>query len=233
MNLLELFQRLSLGELSNLSIGNDGSGTIDDKDHQKLINYANEGLLKLYTRFILKEKDVLIEQYDHITNYHLIKRFSKSLNQGSKDTLYIQDLHCASFEGDLIKILEVWDAYGCRRPLNDAESYNSVFTPQPHVLQIPNPKEGEPLSVTYQAAPKELIKTDLDVDIEVPFTMENALQKYVAYAVFCNMNGQENIAKGQEYLAQYESYCLDIENKDLVNQTVSNTATRFHKRGWV
>ncbi|QEP29883.1 virion structural protein [Sinorhizobium phage ort11] len=232
MNLLKLFERLALGELSNLSISQEGVA-IAEKDYPKLVNYTNEGLEKLYTRFILKEKALLIEQHSYITNYHLIPRYSQSMGQNPKDVKYILDQHCASFTGDLIKILEVYDVNGCKRVLNDAECYESLFTPQPHTLQVPNPVQGEPLNVTYQAAHKKLLVADLKYEIEIPSYMEMLLQFYVAYKVYCNMNGQENNAKGQEYLASYETGCLEIENKDLVNGTISTTNTKFHKRGWV
>jgi hypothetical protein len=233
MNLLDLFKRLSLGELSNLSLGNDGAGTIDESNYEKLIGYTNDALLKLYTRFVLKEKDLILEQQAYITNYHLIPRFSKAKGTNPKDVHYIQDLHCAPFEGDLIRILEVYDAFGCRRVLNDAESFGSLFTPQPHVLQVPNPVQDEPLSISYQASHKQLTVSDLEDQIEIPSYMDNLLRNYVAYKVYCDMNGQENMVKGQEYLATYESGCLDIENKDLVNGTISTTNSKFGKRGWV
>ncbi|QWY83539.1 putative tail protein [Rhizobium phage RHph_X2_28B] len=233
MNLLDLFKRLSLGELSNLSLGNDGAGTIDEGNYDKLIGYTNDALQKLFTRFILKENSLILELQAHITNYHLIPRFAQSSQDNAKDIQYIMDLHCAPFKGDLIKILEVFDAYGCRKVLNDAESYGSLFTPQPHVLQVPNPVQGEPLSVSYQASHKVLSSAELHDQIEIPSYMENLLRTYVAYKVYCDMNGQENIVKGQEYLAAYEAGCTDIETKDLVNGTISTTNTKFAKRGWV
>lgn len=232
MTLEELFSKLSRGELSNLAMSSEGSGEIVENKTEQLINYTNEGLLKLYSRFILKESELMIEQQAHITQYHMLPKYTQS-NGSSKVIRYILDLHCAPFTGDLIKILRVFDLTGCERPMNDEESYNSVYTPQPHVLQVPYPIQGEPLSVSYQAKHKILSVADMDDVIDIPSTLEIPLQNYVAYKVFCHMNGQENIAKGQEFLSSYEADCMEIENKDLLNGTKANTPTRFNRRGWV
>lgn len=232
MTLEELFSKLSRGELSNLSISGEGSGEIAEDHIQQLIDYTNEGMLKLYSRFVLREDDLMIEQQAHITQYHLLPKFTQS-HGSSKVTKYILDVHCAPFNGDLIKILRVFDLNGCERPLNDEESYSSVYTPQPHVLQVPYPIQGEPLVISYQAKHRELATSDMKDVLDLPSTLEIPLQNYIAYKVFCHMNGQENIAKGQEFLSSYEADCLEIENKDLVNGSKSNTPTRFNRRGWV
>lgn len=232
MKLEDLFQRLSRGELSNLALGNEGTGTIDETNQPKLIDYTNDGLLRLYSRFLLKEKDVLIEQQAHVTNYHLIPRFSRA-GAPTDTTRYIMDLHCSTFTGDLIKILEVYDSFGRARILNDKECYESLYTPQPHVLQVPYPCAGEALSVSYQASHRVMGITDLKVQIEVPLFLEAALQTYVAHKVYSHMNGQENVAKSQEYAAGFEALCAEVEQKDLVNNTFATTNTKFQKRGFV
>lgn len=233
MTLDELFSKLSRGELSNLAMSSEGSGEIVDASIEKLINYTNEGLLKLYSRFVLKESELMIEQQAHITQYYLTPKHAMSKGPSEKIPRYIMDLHCASYTGDLIKILRVYDLTGCEKPLNDEESYSAVYTPQPHVLQVPYPVQGEPLSITYQAKHKIISVADMDDQLDIPSTLEMPLQNYVAYKVFCHMNGQENVVKGQEFLQSYEAECLEIENKDLVNGTKSNTPTRFNRRGWV
>jgi hypothetical protein len=113
MNVDQLFQNLSYGELSNLSMGVEGEGAIEEKHQPKIILHANEGLLRLYTRFLLLEKDVLIEQVEHITNYHLLKRFAESnWNPEEEPYAYIKDLGREPFEEDVIKILSVLTVMG-------------------------------------------------------------------------------------------------------------------------
>jgi hypothetical protein len=234
MKIAELFRRLAFGELSNLSI-NNGDGTLSEEKHPQIVQYTNEGLLRIFSRFVLKEKLLLLEQREQITNYHLKLQFSEA--SGSDEPYpYIKDLPGDPFKGDVIKILSVYDEYGRLRVLNDQSDGNSFFTPQPDTLQIPNPEEGRPLSVTYQA--RHWVLDDrpghiINQIIEVPFSLEGALQNFIGYKTYCHMNGEENIVKGQEYLAAYEAICVDIEQRDLVNQSFHTSHQKLEQRGFV
>ncbi len=234
MKVRELFERLSYGELSNLSIGMDGSGQITEKGKPKLISYINDGLLNIYTRFKLKEDTLIIEQVQHITSYHLTKRFAES-SESDEPYKYIKDLPGEPFRDDVIKIVEVYDSYGRPRILNDVENASSLFVPYPTELQVPYPTQGVALSVGYQAR-HDPLKKDGDVesqDIELPFILEGPLQSYVAYKVYSHMNGQENLTKAQEYFQTFETSCTDIEGDDTVNKTFSTTHDKLRKRGFV
>ena len=235
MKVAELFERLSYGELSNLSISGEGSGTIVDKSKAKLILYTNDGLLAIFSRYILKEKQVIIETLQHITNYHFQKKYAES--SGSTEPFkYIKDLPYEPFQEDVIKILEVFDSYGQPRLLNDKEDARSLFTPQPNTLQVPLPINGQALGVSYQARHHELFRTGrglLNQDIDIPFFLEKALQAYIASKVYSDMNGQENKITAQEHLGNYEAICLDLETKDLINTTYHTTHQKLERRGFV
>lgn len=234
MDVNELFRQLSVGELSNLALAMDGSGTIEEASHGKVVLYINDALKKLYGRFVLKTKDVLVEEVGHITNYHLIKRFAESNYDPAVEPYpYIKDRIKEPFQQDVIKILEVYDSHGCKLPLNDAERCDSLFTPQANVLQVPHPVSGVSLSVMYQAAHPEITVDNLEAEIELPEILEPALREFIAYKVFTHTNSQEATAKAQEHLNQYEAICSEIEQKDLVSTSVATTNSTFEKRGWV
>ena len=237
MKIIELFRQLSYGELSNLAISDSGSGDIIEEKQPQLVQYTNDALLMLYSRFLLSEKDLLLEQVSHITNYHLTKKYAETTG-ADVDYRYIKDLSTEPFGDDLIRILSVYNGDGCKLTLNDSENRYSLFTPYPNVLQIPRPVGGAELAVVYQASHKKLDdrltpNNILDQEIELPIYLENPLRLFVAYKVFCHMNGQENIIKGQEYLAAYEAACIDVEQRDLVNQTFHTSHRKLEQRGFV
>lgn len=235
MKLKELTSRLSRAELSNLAIGNNGDGTIQEKHIAKIVGYANEGLMKIYSRFILLEKSVIIQQYEYITKYHLLRRFSEA-NGAIGTVKYIKDSINEPFTEDAIKIIEVYDSNGIPRPLNDTLRAGSLFTPQPTTLQVPTPKEGEALSVSYQARHphlKEEGQNLLDQNIDLPVFLEGALQSFVAYKVYSHMNSQEQKLIAQEHFQTYDGSCKDIEAQDLVNNTISTTTSKLADRGFV
>lgn len=231
MKLEDLFSRLSYGELSNLSIGNEGRGSIREEDIPKVTAHVNDGLLRIYSRFVLSTKQLLVEQVRHITNYHLIPKYAES-SGSDVEWPYIKDLPDDKFLGDLIRILEVQDDRG-KLPLNDTGNPRSLFTPYPQVLQVPEPRAGKPLSIEYQARHITLNNDDLDQEILIPFVLEGALQSFVAYKIFSHMNGQDNQVKSQEHLNTYDGICVDVEARDLVNATTATSHYKLEERGFV
>jgi len=246
MLLSDLFRQLSFGELSNLAISNSGSGTIVEAKHPQLIHYTNDALVKIFTRFVLSEKEVIIEQMTEVTEYHLKAKHSESV--GTEANLYIIDTAEDPFQDNIaIRITEVWGAISSeseqhvKMPLNDTAHPYSLFTPAPLVLQVPEPVDGEPLAIIYQAYHPKLIDVpvepevdiSLDQEIDIPRYLEDALQKHIAHSVFSHMNGAENVAKGAEYLSDYERCCQEIENKDLASQSWHTSHTKLEQRGFV
>uniref|UniRef100_A0AB39ACI6 Virion structural protein n=1 Tax=Erwinia phage Fifi051 TaxID=3238787 RepID=A0AB39ACI6_9CAUD len=234
MNVEQLFTNLSYGELSNLSLSADGSGSIQEERQPRIILYANEGLLRLYSRFLLLEKDVLIEMVEHITNYHFLKKFTESHHDPESEHYpYIKDLIGEPYEEDMLKILAVYNSLGQKVPLNDNERIDSVFTPRDKLLQVPRPIDGASLSVLYQAKHPTLTIDDLQQEIILPVVLEGALTAYIAYKVFSHMNTDVSSQKAQEHIQIFNNICDEVEDRDMVGSSVATTNARFGKRGWV
>lgn len=234
MNVADLFTRLSYGELSNLAMAVNGAGTIQEQDQPKIITYANEGLIRLYSKFSLLERDVLIEMLSHITNYHLSSRFAETkYNPDVEPFPYIKDLPQEPFSDDVIKVLSVYDTLGRELPLNDPEQNESVFTPQANVIQVPRPLEGVALSVHYQAKHPTLSEQQQEDEILLPEVLHGALTAFIAYKVHSHMNTQEATARGQEHYTMYSSIVQSVEESDTASTSVSSTNSRFQKRGWI
>lgn len=238
----KLFRDLSFGELSNLSLGSDGTGTIDESQYPKLIQYTNEAMRRLHGKFLLKENDILVEQKAHITNYHLRTKYAESAG-AEVPYRYIKDLPGEPFTDDVVKVIAVYRADGYRYPLNDAGQMDSLFTPSPTILQVPKPYEGLAMSVHYQAYHTPLADGQdgrgvtsqqiLDQWIELTPMLHGALQSYVAGKVFSHMGGQENMLKSQEHMANYEAICAEVMMNDLVTQTFDTTTDKLEQKGFV
>ena len=78
MNAHNILKQLSFTEFRNLSLSNDGDGTIRKSDMGALLTYINDGMNALVTQFQVTEKVVHVQLYDHITTYHLLSRFAVS-----------------------------------------------------------------------------------------------------------------------------------------------------------
>ena len=234
MLLEDLYQRLSYGELSNLSLSSDGNGSILEGSQPRIVLYADEALVRLYTTFILKTKSVILTPWDHITYYHLKKRFAFSQRSTSnEDFLYIQDLDDEPFVEDVVKVLEVFDEMGNAVPLNDTEQPLSVFTPQAMMLQVPTARKGQVLTLLYQASHPKLDVCNSHSIIELPEVLHGALTAFIAHKVYSHMNTAESSAKAQEHMSTFMGICADVIDKDLVATSILRSNSRFHKRGWI
>ena len=234
MKLTDVISKLAYGKLSNHSMAEAADGTIAMHYHPKIVDCINEGLMRLHSRFILQEKELILELVESITQYHLLPKYGES-NQPQPDVEfpYIKDLHCEPFAGDIIRVLRVFDSYGSQLPLNDTEACNAVFTPHANVLQAMPLRSGDILSVQYQAKHATLSHQNEEEEVILPDFLYPALYSYVAFMVYSDMGSQDSLVRADGYYQMYESICQEAETRDLLNTSVANTNIRFHKRGWV
>ena len=236
MNVQELFQQLSYGELSNLSMAQQVPGQISADQQAKVLMAVNDALMRLYSRFVLSEKNIIIELQTGVTNYHLLSRYAESayIPGGQIRYPYIKDLTEEPFTEDVIRILSVFNNRGDELPLNDVNHPASLFTPQLNVLQVPCPVQGQAIAILYQAKPLKLVPENYTAQqIPIPDVLEEALKAYVGYKIFATINSQEATAKAADYLGIYENICAEVENKDLISNNTSMTNGRFEIRGWI
>jgi len=229
MILEDVFTLLAHGELQNLSMAK-GGGIIEEKQ-PVIVTHINDALMRLYSRFVIKENELLLECYENVTQYHLKIEHTKS--QG--DLLqYIIDTEENPFIEDVIKVLGVTSNYRGPAAINDPDVCWNIRTPQPQMVQVPSPIAGESLSVTYQASHPVLHVDDMcEAEVELPPVLMKALTSYVAGKIYGDMNGQENMVKSQEQMSVFEGICAEAIDRDLVNTSSSSTNTKFHQRGWV
>ena len=81
MNLSQYLTDLSYKELSNLSLADSGSGAIKPEKIPFVVSYVNEALLRLYSKFVLKERSLVLELRDYLSEYHLNSRHTVSCRQ--------------------------------------------------------------------------------------------------------------------------------------------------------
>ncbi len=251
MNLQELYCKLSIGVLKNLSMANGGDGTIIESEKKGILLHTNLGLNRLYSRFLLSEKFLTLQLQEGRTFYHLLKPFSISGHDPNViDVPYIIDSLNEPFLQDVIRILSVTDRWGCTTSLNDVGVCNSVFTPKPETLQVTDVVDGAPLIVTYQAKhpvlcyfeggeDNEDVESNYDLNNEtaniilLPEILDEALFAYIGYSVYNGINTAEAKGIAAEHKGTYEELCRMWIDRDLGNETISQTSVKFHQRGWV
>ena len=71
MYIKDIFEQLTVGELSNLALGGGDNGAVKVADYPKVLAHINLGLLNLYTRFHLKNGYTTIKLVPQVYQYHL------------------------------------------------------------------------------------------------------------------------------------------------------------------
>lgn len=226
MTLQEVFDQLTYGELSQLSIGGAEGGGITEANWGKIIAHINLGLTALYKRFPLKED-----------------RVSVPLVPG---TLAYSTLTIAP---SLLKIERVLTDDGFELALNDAADMYSVTTPSASTMLVPadivNQSVDLPdqykttgLMVVYRANHPKIVKSlgyfdPARVKLQLPDTHLEPLLLYVASRVHTPMGtGQFEGQIGNNYYGKYEASCQLIETSNLkVDQ--GSQSTRLRDNGWV
>lgn len=226
MNLQEVFDQLTYGELSQLSMGGGEAGVISESNYPRVLAHINLGLTALYKRFPLKEG-----------------RVSVALVPGK--LLYTT----AIVAPELLKIERVLTDGGDELALNDESDIYSVFTPVASSLRVPaiviSQSADLPdwlkttnLELVYRANHPKVVQglgffDPKRVHLQLPDSHLEPLLLFVASRAMTPMGvGQFEGQGGNNYYAKYEAACAQLETTNLkVDQGAQNS--RLHRNGWV
>lgn len=238
MLLSDIFEYLSYGELAQVSLGGGGTHEtgINAEDYPKLVRNINMGLIELHKRFPIKQDEVLIQLYSHITNYRLHKDFAESNLASTEPYKYIKDANLrVPFQQDVILIRHVYDELGDEFPLNDLNDTVSLYTPQQDILQVPFPDNENTLSIIYRAGPIKINHIGLSrpelVEVDLPDQFLEALCAYVAFRIFSSLNLGEGNAEANSHYGNFERSCALIKNEGLYVAD-TNQNTKFGDGKW-
>lgn len=236
MQLQEIFEQLSGGEFSQLSIGGAGAGVIDNTNYAKVTSHINLGLMALHRRFNLKEGRLVLSMQPEQTLYHL-KSANSVTGAEIGVTPFIIDSLEDPFLDDILKIEKVIDAEGWEIGLNDPSDSLSVSTPSALKLRVPEELETQDLTVVYRAAhPKLVVDSETipsEVEVVLPDSHLDALLYYVASRVNNPIGMTNEFHAGNSYAAKYEMVCQELEGHGLEVDQGSQTNERAARGGWV
>ena len=247
MTLQDIFDALSAGEISQISIGGQPAGAINKQNRAKLLPHINMGLTALFKRFRLKEGNLLLQLKPGRTSYPLNLEYTVS-NNGFSSTGLILDTG-SPYKNDLLKVEEVRTELGQVLPLNDSSYLYSLKTPQTKVLYVPKeivensgslPDEfrTSKLLVTYRANHTEItfdqnkdFAYEDGADIELPDSHLEALLYFVASRVNNPMGMTNEFHAGNTYYMKYEQACQELENQGM-QADLTGTNIKARLNGW-
>ena len=242
MQLSDLFEQLTQGELSQLQLSGRDSTGILQKDYPKIIPHINLALTELYKRFNLRTSEVVIQQYDHIQTYYLDKLFAQTNTDSDKPTKYIMDSQYQPFTDNVLIIDTINNELGeelyknqDRSFFKGSDKYWAVSTPSYNSVQVPYPDNANQMIVTYRADHDPIIineDTQLkNVHIPISPSYLEPLLLYIAARVYTNLGSNEG-NEGNNYTAKFEASVKKIEELNLyVTEDTHNI--KLEENGWV
>lgn len=238
MKLSEVFEMLQYGELANVSIsGNidDEEGGIRSQDFPVICSHLNLALSDLHTRFNIKQEEVIIQQHEGIAFYELSSQFAQTNDLSTEPVKYIMDTVIDPFTDDVIRINAVFDEYGREIPINDENIDYVVYLSNYKTIQVPYPDSANAIWVVYRANhPKiDLSNINLNMEIDIPIYCVEALLSYVASRVHSQRTSPESQSLAVNLMSKYNMICDQIEEKNVLHNSPSNTNFKLGERGWV
>lgn len=231
----DLFANLSYGPLAGLSIGMDGTGLIEVNAEGRLVHFTNQGLTRLYSRFLVLERELTIRCIDGKTLYPLFRKYSDNYTPLPGEVpaqRFIVDSPAAPFMADSIRVLRAWDKDFNPVPVNDEGAETSVFTPSKDTIQIPGAVAGDLYHFTYQARHPQICTGNLDQSIYLPEPLWEALEAFIGWKIYASMNGDEHRASSRDHKENYENICANAEERDLVKTSLVQTNSKLEERGF-
>lgn len=247
MKLQEVFDQLSVGELSNISIGGAEQGIIDENNYSRIIPHINLALTALYKRFLLKEARIRVKLTKGMYTYLLHSDYAESNQKSIKPNKYILDSTAFPFKDDILKIERVNGEVGEPFGLNDGSdkfslatpSINTIWTPTGITdgdIDLPDRFRTSYLDVIYRCNHPKIVEGNgyFDperIEIELPHSHLMALLFYIASRVNNPLGMTNEFHVGNSYYAKYEAECQRIE-LDNIRIEGGSTYERFARGGW-
>ena len=248
MKLKEIFDQLTYGELSQLSIGGSEAGAIAPANYDRLVAHINLAMTALYKRFPIKEGRLLVALQPGRLTYPISSKFAVSNRSSREPVRFILDTLAEPFMDDIHKIERIYTTGGHEFGLNDLEDVYAMMTPTATVLRVPADIVLPPielndelrttqLEVVYRANHIRLLADGIDLDpeiveVELPYSHLEALLYFVAARMHTPTGMMNETNMGNSYMAKHEQACQQIETLNLrIDQ--GSQSNRLGRNGWV
>jgi len=207
MRLREIMGILKDTELSQIFLGENDS---------RVISLLNLAIIDVYAKFSILQEEQVIQIEEGKTRYRLQDNSQKVLQ------VYMRDFPSNRSNGD-DSFVEV--------PINDINDDESVFTPQPFLLHVPNPIKGRVYSVMQIVTPPFITDKNIDeLDFLIPPQLLEPIVNYAAWRAYKAMNGDEKTEISSHYRA-YMASCNEVLKKGLNNESFT-TNLKHDQRGF-
>lgn len=200
-----------------------------------IIEYVNDCLNSLYTEFLIKKNEIIINAKSNINFYYLRSEFANSNESSTEDVRYIIDSDANPFKEDIVRVIAVYDNEGNDLPIDVLDEHKSVYLPEYDCIQILNTTDDELYSVIYQRQNNIIENNDDQYEqvIDIPQYMETLLRKFVAGKIYMDIGDEKNNAKGMSLIAEYEILKNNLYSNGIIGKTIGDVGCKMDVRGFI
>ena len=224
MKVQDIIDDLQAAEFSELAIGDSAFTETNTPRYLKLIQSA---LTELYSKFLLRQEELVIQIYEGQVNYPLGKEYA--VTSGTADRKHIIDSIYQPYDWDLLQVLGVYDEYGQELNINDPNHICGVFISAYDSVMVPATITARQLSLICRANHQTL--TGLTDEITLPITLRQALVWFIAARIWAARKDELAMNKSVQYTQMYLGAVNDVNNMALA---VAGDTVEFNYQmaGW-
>ena len=226
MLLSQIIDSVKYGELNNV---------YTDEKLPQIISFINLGLIQIYSKLPVVEKQVTIQEYPQISLYKLSSAYARHNHLSPLKHKYILDTPDNPFTDDVLFITCICDEHGFTIPLNDDNHRHSVFIASHDTIQIPNANENEAIFVIYRAKPRYINPQtkDLNQEVELPDYLLEALTSFIGFKAHQSIGGQEGQGTAQALYQRFTELMNQAMTDNIAGDNVMPTNIKLKMRGFV
>ena len=205
------------GELKTIAIKDD----ID-----AVIGFINLGLIELYKRFPISQKEYIIEIMYHTTYYEMPSDYMWLIEAYQ----YIKPKQTIERQIDNVGTNVPVELE--RLAINDSDDVRTVNTVGHNQVQISNRNIGDVISLIYVASPKLVTRDSLNDELPIPAQMIEALLNYIGYRGHGSIDGKIN-AESNTHYQRFELSVKKIEFDGMINTEGVGMQKRIIEKGFL
>lgn len=204
MTIGQVIELAKVSELNGLKVGDNTSS---------VLGFLNLGVLELYKRFSLKVEEHIIALQDMVDIYTMPANYMWIIAAYGE-----VDIRSTDTVNEL--------------PINEEDNPLSINTVGWNKIQVPVSISGAYVSIIYVAKPEMYTLDDLDVELDLPPQMLEALLAYIGYransAIDTGVQTEDNA-----WYIRFDNSCSRIRQESMINSDDMFMSNRISKRGFV
>lgn len=257
MKLDDLIDYLALSDLGSSKLFSDTPKNpdavyeISSRNRKRLLNHINEATMQVCQRLPVFWYTTVLRLVAGKSTYELNSSHSirnmpdtmeipdepLAIGQEASE-YYLYDSEIEPFQNNILLISKITSESGLYNlTVGDDTHKNSVMTPRPNVIELPEDMyENDEFVTVHYLGYTPSIPLDTaegsDYEVDFPDTLKEAISTFIMYKLQVQPSDNNNAAVSISHLERFNSICNEYMMRNIGNISSDNNGTQFSKKGW-